>query len=113
MLRRFLAALAVSVAFAAPAFADPMDTGDASSGTGTVHHARYGSTATKAAPSNQYADESAAQAHCPADTVVWLNLHSGIWHLKGERWYGHTKHGAYVCEKEAAAAGDRETHNGQ
>jgi len=57
--------------------------------------------------------ESAAQAHCPHDIVVWLNTRSGIYHYKGERWYGNTKHGAYVCEKEAIAAGDRATENGQ
>lgn len=57
--------------------------------------------------------EQAAQKHCPHDTVVWLNTASGIYHLKGQRWYGRTRHGAYVCEKEADAAGDRETLNGQ
>lgn len=57
--------------------------------------------------------EEAAQKHCPADTVVWLNTNSGIYHLKGERWYGNTKYGAYVCKKEADAAGYRETRNGQ
>lgn len=57
--------------------------------------------------------ERAAQAHCPADVVVWLNTNSGIWHEKGMRWYGRTKHGAYVCRKEAAAAGYRDTMNGQ
>ena len=45
--------------------------------------------------------ESEAQAHCPKDVVVWLNIPSGIYHYKVERWYGHTKHGAYACEKEA------------
>lgn len=60
-----------------------------------------------------FATEAAAQAHCPRDTVVWLNLPTGIYHLKGERWYGRTKHGAYVCKREADAAGDRETRNGQ
>lgn len=60
-----------------------------------------------------FSTESAAQSHCPHDTVVWLNTASGIYHLKGERWYGNTKHGAYVCKKEADAAGDRETENGQ
>lgn len=60
-----------------------------------------------------FSTEAAAQAHCPHDTVVWLNLPSGIYHLKGERWYGRTKHGAYVCKREADAAGDRETRNGQ
>lgn len=60
-----------------------------------------------------FSTESAAQAHCPHDTVVWLNIPSGIYHYKGERWYGRTKHGAYACEKEAIAAGDRATENGQ
>lgn len=57
--------------------------------------------------------ETTAQAHCPKDVVVWLNIPSGIFHYKGERWYGHTKHGAYACEKEAIKAGDRASLNGQ
>ena len=57
--------------------------------------------------------ESAAQAHCPKGVVVWLNIPSGIYHYKGERWYGRTKHGAYACEKEAIKAGDRASENGQ
>lgn len=32
---------------------------------------------------------------------------------EGMRWYGRTKHGAYVCRREADAAGDRDTRNGQ
>ena len=57
--------------------------------------------------------EQAAQQHCPKDVVVWLNIKSGIYHLQGERWYGNTKNGAYVCKVEADQAGDRETGNGQ
>jgi len=57
--------------------------------------------------------ESAAQAHCPKDVVVWLNTPSGIYHYKGERWYGRTKHGGYACEKEAIKAADRASLNGQ
>ena len=60
-----------------------------------------------------FATEDDAQKHCPHDVVVWLNTNTGIYHLKGERWYGRTKHGAYVCKKEADAAGYRETENGQ
>jgi hypothetical protein len=60
-----------------------------------------------------FATEDAAQTHCPRDVVVWLNIPSGIYHYKGERWYGRTKHGAYVCEREANAAGDRASENGQ
>jgi hypothetical protein len=60
-----------------------------------------------------FATERAAQAHCPRDAVVWLNTNSGIYHEKGMRWYGNTKSGAYVCRREADAAGDRDTRNGQ
>jgi hypothetical protein len=37
--------------------------------------------------------------------VVWLNLPSGIYHYSGQRWYGRTKRGAYVCKGEADANG--------
>ena len=57
--------------------------------------------------------QQAAQTRCPTDAVVWLNTATGVYHFQGERWYGNTKHGAYVCEKEADAAGDRATENGQ
>lgn len=60
-----------------------------------------------------FADETKAQQHCPKDVVVWLNLPTMIWHYKGQRWYANTQHGAYACEKEAAAAGARGTRNGQ
>ncbi len=61
----------------------------------------------------EFPTEAAAQRHCPRDEVVWLNTNSGIYHEKGMRWYGNTRHGAYVCRKEADAAGDRDTRNGQ
>lgn len=60
-----------------------------------------------------FGTERQAQQHCPKDTVVWLNAPTGIYHMQGMRWYGATKHGAYVCQKEADKAGDRETRNGQ
>jgi hypothetical protein len=53
-----------------------------------------------------YDNESAATSHCHSDKVVWINLPTGVYHYKGETWYGRTKHGAYACEKEAVAAGD-------
>ena len=60
-----------------------------------------------------YSSEPEAQRHCPTDTVVWLNLPSGIYHFKGQRWYGATLHGAYVCRRDANASGDRATRNGE
>jgi hypothetical protein len=44
-------------------------------------------------PRTNYPTEAQAQQHCPADTVVWLNLPTGIYHAKGQRWYGQTKSG--------------------
>ena len=83
-----------------------------SSGT-TIAAPATSASVVAAATLTYFETESAAQAHCPHDVVVWLNIPSGIYHYKGERWYGRTKHGAYVCEKEAVAAGDRASENGQ
>jgi len=60
-----------------------------------------------------YQSQAEAETHCPTDTVVWLNTRTDVYHFQGERWYGATKEGAYVCQKEADAAGDRPTRNGQ
>lgn len=56
--------------------------------------------------------EQSARQHCPEDEVVWLNLPTRIWHVKGARWYGNTKNGSYVCKKEAIATGNRASRNG-
>jgi hypothetical protein len=61
----------------------------------------------------RFHSEQEAKQHCPNDQVVWLNTKTGVYHLKGERWYGATKDGVYVCRKEADAEGDRVTRNGQ
>jgi hypothetical protein len=68
--------------------------------------------AVSAEPLPLFSSEQKAQQHCPSDIVVWLNLPSGIYHLKGQRWYGRTKNGAYVCKKEADEAGDRPSLKG-
>lgn len=60
-----------------------------------------------------FAGETEAQKHCPTDVVVWVNTPTGIYHLKGMRWYGNTNRGAYVCRKEGDQAGYRATRNGQ
>ncbi len=55
----------------------------------------------------QFTTEAQAKTHCPGDTVVWANTRSRIYHYASSRIYGHTKMGAYMCEKETAAAGMR------
>jgi hypothetical protein len=66
--------------------------------------ARTAAIATELAK-GQYATEAEAQASCGSDAVVWVNLLSGVYHEAGSRSYGTTKTGAYMCEKESAAAG--------
>jgi hypothetical protein len=60
---------------------------------------------------NEFSTEAQAKAHCPSDTVVWVNLTSKIYHFSGNRSYGTTKHGAYMCERDTAAAGMRAAKN--
>jgi len=73
-------------------------------------------TSTKATPNEptgagQFATEPQAKAHCPADTVVWVNLDSRIYHYSGNRSYGTTKTGAYMCERETGGQGFRAARN--
>src|SRR5262245_17773536 len=54
---------------------------------------------------DQYATEAEAKANCPADTVVWVNPRSMVYHLSDSRNYGQTKQGAYMCEKDSVGGG--------
>jgi len=61
---------------------------------------------------NEFASNQQARAHCPSDTVVWVNTLSHVYHFAGASYqgricYGNTKEGAYMCEADARAAGDR------
>jgi hypothetical protein len=61
-----------------------------------------------AAPAaGEFQTEAEAKGKCPTDTVVWVNTKSGVYHFAGTRNYGKTKHGAYMCEADAKAAGRR------
>lgn len=59
----------------------------------------------------EYSTETAAKSHCPSDTVVWVNKSSKIFHFSGTPDYGHSKRGAYMCEKQATAAHFRAAKN--
>jgi len=50
---------------------------------------------------------------CPGDVIVWVNSMTGVYHYAGERYYGDTKQGKFVCEKDALAEGDRPIRDGK
>ena len=59
----------------------------------------------------EFTTEALAKASCPGDLVVWANLDSKIYHFSGNREYGKTKEGAYMCEKMALGQGIRAAKN--
>jgi hypothetical protein len=73
--------------------------------------ARAPADGTGQAAAAQYSSVLAAKARCPADTVVWVNTDTKIYHYGGSARYGKTKDGAYMCEKDTAAAGFRPAKN--
>ena len=60
--------------------------------------------AAAAAPTGQFKTEAEAKAHCPSDVVVWVNKETKVYHMAGTRYFGKTKSGAFMCQKEADAA---------
>ena len=67
--------------------------------------------ATAPTGANQYATEGQAKFRCMNGTVVWANLDSKIYHFSGNKTYGQTKAGAYMCESDATAQGMRAAKN--
>jgi hypothetical protein len=41
------------------------------------------------------------------ETRVWVNTKSGVYHCPSTRWYGSTKQGDYMTQKEAQEKGYR------
>ncbi len=75
---------------------------------------RSGPCATSAAAptgAGEFATEQQARYRCAIDTIVWVNTKSRVYHFSGTSNYGTTKHGAYMCEADAKAAGDRAAMN--
>jgi len=68
-------------------------------------------TAAHPTGANEFSTEAEAKAHCPFYTVVWVNLKSKVYHFSGTRYYGETKSGAYMCERDSLADGMRAAKN--
>jgi len=39
--------------------------------------------------------------------TVWVNTNSGVYHCPGTRWYGKTKSGQFMTQREAQSKGNR------
>jgi serine/threonine protein kinase len=63
-----------------------------------------GTTAGPASSPNIYANGN-------PDTRVWVNTHSGTYHCPDTTWYGKTKEGVYMTQREAQAKGYRPAAN--
>jgi hypothetical protein len=42
-----------------------------------------------------------------AKVIVWVNTNSGVYHCPNTRWYGKTKSGRYMTQREAQSKGYR------
>ena len=60
-----------------------------------------------AAQVHRFKTEAEAQKHCPKDEIVWGSSR-GTYYPKESHLYGKSKGGAYVCAREAYAAGWRQ-----
>ena len=61
-------------------------------------------SANGAAPAGSVAPVPAGM-DCGGTQPVWVNERSHVFHLAGDPYYGRTKHGKYMCERDAAKAG--------
>lgn len=113
----FVATLMATTAFAqttpgmppttAPGALMPSTGNAAASAATSTKNAATSATKRAAAPMmvGQFDNEATAKAHCPTDTVVWGNSSSKAYHLTGAKYYGKTKHGSYMCQKDAMTNG--------
>ncbi|HEY3908410.1 MAG TPA: hypothetical protein VGM07_00805 [Stellaceae bacterium] len=106
MLRTIAVCSILLFAAAAPLRAQPAMAPAHSAAGARAHTVQPRSGVPSDLAADQFSSESAAKTHCPGDTVVWANLGgSKAYHLSGNKYYGKTKHGAFMCQKEADQAG--------
>jgi hypothetical protein len=95
----------------APAAAAPARPTPAAAAPAPARPAAAPMAATTPTGANEFATDIQAKARCPADTVVWVNLSSKVYHYADSKDYGKTKKGAYMCEKDASSQGTRAAKN--
>jgi hypothetical protein len=54
-----------------------------------------------------FAQDSGTTDKGNPNVKVWVNTNSGVYHCPGTRWYGKTKSGEYMTQKQAQEKGYR------
>lgn len=54
-------------------------------------------------PPNRTLSLSRLQSAGNPSVRVWVNTNSGVYHCPGTRWYGNTKEGQFMSQREAQA----------
>ena len=57
-------------------------------------------------PLDLFDSEAQALKHCGKDAVVWLDVPSHTFWLRGQKGYARTKSGGYTCRKDAMKSGN-------
>jgi hypothetical protein len=55
--------------------------------------------------SGSSAKDARSQPSSKKSAVVWVNTVSKVYHRRGSKWYGKTRHGKYMTEGDAIRAG--------
>jgi predicted membrane channel-forming protein YqfA (hemolysin III family) len=66
-----------------------------------------GCSAIKSQPTAMQTGGVGGQTAGNPNTRVWVNTKSGVYHCPGTRWYGNTKEGEYMSQKQALEKGNR------
>lgn len=101
---------AVALAFATPTFARTTPTTGTSAG---ASGSGMSSPSTSGHQAQQFKTEAQAKSACGTQQVVWANTSTHVLHTSGSKYFGKTKHGAYMCGNTATQSGYHMAKAGQ